>query len=111
MINHLKKENGILLEQLNKKCNKLIAVIEQKNKKLNCTIEQQKQVLKNFLDDDQITALTSETRTIREWSPEAIIKGYTFFYLFFHYELFSLEYHCFYIYSFEVPICFRSAWL
>jgi len=32
MINHLKKENGILLEQLNKKCNKLIAEIEQKNK-------------------------------------------------------------------------------
>lgn len=81
MINSLKKENGILLEQLNNKCQKLIAVIEEKNKKLNSTIEQQNLLLKKFLDDDQITALKSETRTlVRQWSPETIIKGYNFVY-------------------------------
>lgn len=89
MINRLKKENEILLEQLNNKCNKLIAVIEDKNKKLNGTIEEHNQILQKFLDNDQITALKSETRTlVREWSPETIIKGYNFVYLFFHCELF-----------------------
>lgn len=64
-------------------CNK------RKNKKLNCTIEQENLLLKKFLDDDQITALKSETRTlVGEWSPETIIKGYNFVYLFFHCELF-----------------------
>lgn len=79
IINKLKKENAILEEQLNNKCNMLITIIKEKNEKLKNSIEQYDQILKSFLNDDQITALKSETRTpVREWSPEAIIKGYIF---------------------------------
>lgn len=54
----------------------LIAVINEKNKLLQDTVQQHEEMLKSFLNNDQITALKSKTRTpVREWSPEAIIKG------------------------------------
>lgn len=76
IISQLKNKNEILEEQLNNKCKMLLAVIQEKNDKLKNAIEQQEQILKSFLNDDQINALNSETRTpVREWSPESIIKG------------------------------------
>ena len=75
-IENFKEKNANLLEVLNKKTDMLIAVIEEKNKQLRDTVEQQERIFKKFLNEDQITALKSETRTpVREWSPESIIKG------------------------------------
>lgn len=60
-----------MTEELKTKTDMLLRILEEKK-----TTEEQVNKLKNFLNEDQISALNN-IRT-REWSPEAIIKGYNF---------------------------------